>query len=70
MNILLGAGALCCGLGMAACSPTDPEPANFVPPQAAQNATAAQTPSATAAAAPRWTCTATGAGMAGTCVQR
>lgn len=72
MNILHGVGALCFGLNMAACSTTGPESANFLPSQAANAATVAHTPRSerAARATPRWTCTATGAGMPGKCWQR
>lgn len=67
MRILHNVGAVGCSLLMMACVQTTPAATQRLdtPSFASQNARPATVRSASSTA--RWTCTATGAGMAGTC---
>lgn len=69
MNISLGVGALSFGLISAACLPNGSETTHSPASQVNRTTNAPQALSAREAVpAPQWTCTITGAGIVGTCV--
>lgn len=70
MNILLGLSILSCGLHMTACVPTGSQVMRSSVAQVQATPSRRVTdPASPAVMQPqhRWTCTASGAGMAGTC---